>query len=173
MELVTGRQRSPIACPYKQETAGLTELSGEPVSAGFVEERTRPSGARTEPRQQHRGPVCDGTGKRKEKACRLCFENYISHSVIYSKTFSHPDKSAGHFLAHFLHELAGFCCINTDTITLTWPSPQQTRSKDERHGSFQILCLVKLKLLANVITLSPACVYEIHLRSQEELKQHF
>lgn len=98
--------------------------------------------------------ACDETIKSKEKACPLCIENDISRFIMYSKTSSRPDKSAGHFFVR----LAGLCCVNTDAITLTWPSSQHTLSKDERHVSFQMFYLVKLKLLENVITLHLVCV---------------
>lgn len=153
---------------------GLTELrrcAPQPlVQRGGRAAPWRNHGAQAAPpraglpvREQHRA-------RRKHVLCALKIVFHVSLFIAKLHVLTNLQGIAS---CNFLHELAGLCRINIDTITLTRTSPQQTRSKGARHISFQMFYLVKLKLLENVITLYLVCVYWMYLHSQEGLKQHF
>lgn len=104
----------------------------------------------------------------------LCALKTVFHVSLFTVKLSHILTNLQGISKHkFSHELAAFCHINTDAITLTRTPTQQAQAKDERHGGVQMLYLVRQKFSENAITLYVSRIYWIYLHSQEGLKQHF
>lgn len=98
--------------------------------------------------------------RRKHTLCAL---KIILHVSLFIAKLSRILTNLQGIPKHkFLHELAGFCHDTTDTITSTRTSPQQTRSKNERHGSFQSVPPCKIKVLRKCNhPLSRLCLLDI------------
>lgn len=74
----------------------------------------------------------------------LCALKTVFHVSLFTVKLSHILTNLQGISKHkFSHELAAFCHINTDAITLTRTPTQQAQAKDERHGGVQMLYLVR------------------------------
>lgn len=92
-------------------------------------------------------PSLRAPGMKQWKARRThthCALKTVFHVSLFTVKLPHILTNLQGISKHgFLHELAMFCHINIDAIILTRTPPQPAQSKDERHGSIQVLYLVR------------------------------